>query len=1583
MRRRRCFRFRCGTDKMAAGDVPGEGEEEETAPKARHGRPPNAETDEQSGRRSPGPSDRRRKRLVGCTDPADGSPASRRGGGRLGAGMRRPATHAGHSSLPVPLRAAEPSAAGTPPALGLRRPTRTTPGPTANFFLLAAIIFSLLALSAAQHHHGYTHKYSTRVVRTKYGALRGVVVLLPNPNSPPTSPSQSSAPAPSALSDEPASGFTAPRPGRRGFGGVGAGAGGVASKSVRSVHPVPGPTSSSNSAAYSSRATASYAGPGGTGGFGGGGGGDVLSASTGRAAQYNGRLTSTASTLATSGRHPRSASSPEPTKQGLDLSSSAASPTVGGVRLNSGPISKVTHPLNSNSSADSDVDHVRTNYGEDEVPSPVNVGEQLESVQFGGVEQVDDDGSESGIDSNDGGTSEDGFSRSGGVNKEGKWRKGKRRKRRRRRSGIIRRPRPFRPARQHHPYAVEAFLGVPYATAPIGRLRYMPPLTPTPWRGTKVADTLPPVCPQRGKPRVDNATEALLAMPRGRLRHLRRLLPLLQTSSEDCLYLNIYVPLGRHGNPPPAPPPTTTPPPQPTSGHPVNEGRGPPYAVIVYVHGESFEWNAGNPYDGSALASYGHVIVVTINFRLGILGFLKTGGRGSAQGNFGLMDLVAGLHWLRESLPAFGGDPNRVTVLGHGTGASLAHLLALSPLADDLLHRVILLSGSALSPWALQRDPLSVKRKVAEQTGCHGDLLEDDIAPCLRDKTLDELLAVSPDPPRFLPGFAPFVDGAAVLLSTETAGDVLSATAAAAAASSSSSNTHHSSSSSSSSSSHSSGSSESDGGGDGGDGDGGEESSRGPPPVRPQPRAASRKDLLFTLTSTESYPDLSAQQLEFGLDERTRDRLLRTFVRNAFLFHRSEIFSTLRNEYTDWERRGSSSAGDPAPIPASSASSATSFATATASTEARMAARDSALEVLSDGQTAAPLLKVGHLHAVATGAGGTAGVGGAAGAAVGATKGARTYFGHFEHQSSQRDYPQRTGSVRGEDIPFVLGLPLVGGQPFFPHNYTRRDRMLSRLIIHYIGNFARTGDPNVVPTVEEGAGDGEEDSGEEPDGADEEWEDYGTVDGQEGDIDDGKFIAPHWETYDAINQYYLQIGIRPEQKGHYRGHKMSLWLNLIPQLHRPGGDDVSMRHHHFPEEGAAYYDGIVRPQTMQRPVMVSQVVPHTPPSPPAPQPPSPQYPNQDAGPADAAPVLEPGTTECPQNASESAVVLGPAGSPVSDGGETLIRRLASSHYQSYTAALAVTIGVGCLLLVLNVLIFAGIYRQRSSLRRGGSGRGGVGSGQGSGGQGEGPTEEEKKAGCCREEAADTGSIEAGSLLKKKKKKIQAEAGEILSGKEAEYRQALSGGGGGAIVDVTAHFHPEDLYLKEYQLAGVGGDSGHFRVGYGPVGSVVGEKEAESASSAPAPTHFRGEVYVKGGYHHSRPPPRYVTVPPVCAAGSGGSSVCLAAEDDEEDEGDEDGACGVKGEEDSSPTESIPAPPPPPKSLPPTPLPPSPPPSPTHPSRPTSPYYHQRSGSTGGILRQQGSGASSSGASGAGSSTPGTSKKRVQIQEISV
>ncbi|KAK3910656.1 Neuroligin-1 [Frankliniella fusca] len=89
--------------------------------------------------------------------------------------------------------------------------------------------------------------------------------------------------------------------------------------------------------------------------------------------------------------------------------------------------------------------------------------------------------------------------------------------------------------------AVEAFLGVPYATAPLGSLRYMPPVTPSMWKTPRLCDAFSPVCPQRA-PSIGNRTEALLEYPRGRLVYLEKLLPLLANQSEDCLYMNIYVP---------------------------------------------------------------------------------------------------------------------------------------------------------------------------------------------------------------------------------------------------------------------------------------------------------------------------------------------------------------------------------------------------------------------------------------------------------------------------------------------------------------------------------------------------------------------------------------------------------------------------------------------------------------------------------------------------------------------------------------------------------------------------------------------------------------------------------------------------------------------------------------------------------------------------------------------------------------------------------------------------------------------------------------------------------------------------------
>ncbi|XP_067008135.2 neuroligin-4, X-linked-like [Anabrus simplex] len=670
-----------------------------------------------------------------------------------------------------------------------------------------------------------------------------------------------------------------------------------------------------------------------------------------------------------------------------------------------------------------------------------------------------------------------------------------------------------------HLEPVESFRGIPYAAPPVGELRYRPPEPPLVWRGTRLADTFGAVCPQRC-PDVSNRTAALLHMPKGRYHYLKRLVPLLVNQSEDCLFLNLYVP---------------------GSG---NRGLEAPYAVMVYIHGESFEWNSGNPYDGSVLASFGHVIVVTLNFRLGVLGFLrtKTGPeKDAASSNLGLWDIVSALQWVQNNVAAFGGDPSRVTVLGHDTGAALANLLLISSLAKGLFHRVVLLSGSALSPWAMVQQPDNLRSTVAQQMGCHMSM--DDIAPCLRTKPLSALLDVRIDPPRFLPRFGPSVPGTEPSLAMEHATD-----------------------------------------------------------------AFITCELMLGATTTESYLDFNAADIQYGFEEDQRNRVLRTYIRNAYVYHLNEIFSTVRNEYTDWDK----------PI------------------QHPINIRDSTMEALSDGHTVSPLVKVGYLHA---------------------RRGAKTYFFHFGYQTKESDYPQRLGSVRGEDVTYILGLPLVGGQPYFPQNYSRQDMGVAEAVLNFFTNFAKTGDPN-EPRVQK--------------------TDYGTV------KEKTRYRGLNWETYETGSQLYLSITLKPKMKSHYRGHKMAVWLNLIPQLHQPGDDDVSMRHHHFHERGEHYYSGIVRAESFTR-------------LPPPLHPATPTAPRTSSG--------SPPATECIPNATTDEDVIGVDDEGDLDGEDEmedeagLLQRLATRHYYSYTAALGVTVGVGCLLLVLNMLIFAGIYYQRDRDRR--------------------------------------------------------------------------------------------------------------------------------------------------------------------------------------------------------------------------------------------------------------------------------------------
>jgi neuroligin len=126
--------------------------------------------------------------------------------------------------------------------------------------------------------------------------------------------------------------------------------------------------------------------------------------------------------------------------------------------------------------------------------------------------------------------------------------------------------------------------------------------------------------------------------------------------------------------------------------------------------------------------------------------------------NFGLLDIIAALQWIKENIEQFSGDKNAVTLLGYETGAICANFLMISPVAQGLFHRAILISGSALSDWALNYNPQQITMEVAKQLNC-SSTEDSQLGECLRKKSYRELVDVKVSVPEFLTIFGPIVDG--------------------------------------------------------------------------------------------------------------------------------------------------------------------------------------------------------------------------------------------------------------------------------------------------------------------------------------------------------------------------------------------------------------------------------------------------------------------------------------------------------------------------------------------------------------------------------------------------------------------------------------------------------------------------------------------------------------------------------------------------------------------------------------------------------------------------------------------------------
>ncbi|XP_049771626.1 esterase FE4-like [Schistocerca cancellata] len=211
------------------------------------------------------------------------------------------------------------------------------------------------------------------------------------------------------------------------------------------------------------------------------------------------------------------------------------------------------------------------------------------------------------------------------------------------------------------------FQGIPYAEPPVGDLRFQPPITKAAWSGERDALKASSQCPQF-------RSNAL-------------------SGNEDCLYLNVYGP----GTP------------APTDS---------PKSVIVWFHGGCFTRGIGSSVTPDYFVD-NDIIFVGTNYRLGVLGFISTGDE-VVPGNMGLKDQAEALRWVQRNIAAFGGDPNRVTLLGQSAGSASVHYHVLSPMSAGLFKNAIGMSGTALSPWAFSKNATDRTIRFAKYLGYTG-----------------------------------------------------------------------------------------------------------------------------------------------------------------------------------------------------------------------------------------------------------------------------------------------------------------------------------------------------------------------------------------------------------------------------------------------------------------------------------------------------------------------------------------------------------------------------------------------------------------------------------------------------------------------------------------------------------------------------------------------------------------------------------------------------------------------------------------------------------------------------------------------
>ncbi|KAL4235493.1 Neuroligin-2 [Mactra antiquata] len=237
---------------------------------------------------------------------------------------------------------------------------------------------------------------------------------------------------------------------------------------------------------------------------------------------------------------------------------------------------------------------------------------------------------------------------------------------------------------------VDRYLGVPYAQPPVGELRFQKPLPAKPFETPFDATKYGAMCPQ-----FDLVLKG----------------PAQFDQSEDCLFMNIYVPNQK---------------PDKDSGH----------SVMFFIHGGGFSMGTGNIYRGEVLSAFSNVIVVTINYRIGLLGFLDLNDD-RARGNFGLWDQRQALLWVNKHIKSFGGDKDRVTIFGESAGATSVTAQMLYPPNKGLFQNAIAESGSVTMAFLFPDDTMMGAVSFAEAAECSSEST-DDLLKCFMEMSGDK-----------------------------------------------------------------------------------------------------------------------------------------------------------------------------------------------------------------------------------------------------------------------------------------------------------------------------------------------------------------------------------------------------------------------------------------------------------------------------------------------------------------------------------------------------------------------------------------------------------------------------------------------------------------------------------------------------------------------------------------------------------------------------------------------------------------------------------------------------------------------------